>query len=226
MALDLRKEPLNAAINAAKQGVSDLHGFQAFFKNNAAIGSVTTMLKNIQTLKPIWGIKPNRFKLSQPEFVCVKSNTFRQYQAPGYDPHSICVKTGFFAFYVNGYKWIFLCEKFFKLRISPIGPPTKLCPRVKDNTFERRGYTLADYQKYALIHEMAHFYLGRSSLSGATHPEEVYRLNECVNLTAKYSLRNPMNWQYFVASKCELSLASHFDVHFRLSRLLFRKSRR
>ncbi|KAL9029688.1 MAG: hypothetical protein Q9196_002096 [Gyalolechia fulgens] len=201
LGLDLGKEPLEAAINAAKRGVLSPHGFRAFFKNNAAIGPVTNMLKNIQTMKPIRNLKPNRFKASQPEFICVKPDTFERYPALRTDPDKFCTSTGAYSFWFPGYQWVFLCKKFFTLNIAPVGPPPKLCPRVAGNAFAGGGASLANYQSYALIHEMVHFYLGHSSLGLNTKPKEMYELNRCVNMTAKDSLRSPMNWHYFIASK-------------------------
>lgn len=215
LGLDLGKEPLEAAINAAKQGVSGPHGFRAWFKNNAAIGPVTTMLKNIQSMKPIRNLKPNRFRPSQPEFICVNPDTLGRYPALRTDPDKVCTKTGFHAFSLRGYRWVFLCKKFFTLKLAPVGPPSKFCPRVIDNAFERKGDPLATYQKYLLIHEMVHFYLGHSSLGWDTKPKEMYQLNQCVNMSAKDSLRSPMHWQYFVASKYGLRLIPY------LSRLVF-----
>ncbi|KAL8702972.1 MAG: hypothetical protein Q9201_003855 [Fulgogasparrea decipioides] len=196
IALDLGKEPLAAAIDAASQGVAGGHGFQAFFKKNAAAKPVASMLKNIQTMKPIRGRKPNLFSASQPEFVCVDRDTFGRYPGIPRDPDPDCRVTGSFGLWIRGFKYIFICPKFFTL---PISTTARHCPRVIDNMFERTGYLLADYQKYSLIHEMVHFYLGRSSLGWDTNPQEMYKLNECVNLDAKNSLNNPENYQYFVA---------------------------
>ncbi|KAL8727315.1 MAG: hypothetical protein Q9181_005755 [Wetmoreana brouardii] len=197
-ALDLGKGTLAEAIDAASQGVAGGHGFQAFFKNNAAAKPVAHMLKDIQIMKPIRGLKPNRLSASQPEFVCVDRNTFDRYPGIIRDPDEYCRISGAFGVWFRGFKYIFLCPKYFTLNISPMG---QYCPRVMDNMFERTGYLLADFQKYSLIHEMVHFYLGRSSLGWDTNPKEIYKLNECVNLDAKNSLNNPMNYQYFVARK-------------------------
>ncbi|KAL8712958.1 MAG: hypothetical protein Q9220_002816 [cf. Caloplaca sp. 1 TL-2023] len=210
VALDLGKEPLGAAINSAKQGIASPNGFRAWYKNNGAIGPVTRMLKNIQLLKPIRGLKPSRFSASQPEFVCVKQDTVDRFPHLTGDPYAQCERSGNFAMVLRGFKYVFLCEKFFTLKIAPIGPPTRNCPRVVNNEFERTGYRLADYQKYVLIHEMVHFYLGQSSLGFDTDPQEMYYLNQCVNLDAKDSLDNPMNYQYFVAS--EFSLAGFYTA--------------
>lgn len=195
------KEPLEMAINVAKKGVSDPHGFRAWFKSNTAIAPVVSILENIQTMKSIRMLKPNRFRPSQPEFICVTPETFDRYPALRYDPEQLCNNNGNYAFWLRGFKWIFLCPKFFTIKPAPVGPPTKFCPRVFDNLFERKGDVLANYQSYVLIHEMVHFYLGQSSLGWSTNPPEMYQLNQCVNMTAKDSLRSPMHWQYFVASK-------------------------
>ncbi|KAL8760666.1 MAG: hypothetical protein Q9184_003164 [Pyrenodesmia sp. 2 TL-2023] len=198
LGLDLGKEPIGAAINVAKQGVSGSHGFRAFFKNDAAIGPVTKMLKDIQTLRPARGMRPNIFKAQSPEFICVTPETRSRYRLRN-DPYVFCEQKGQFGMWFRGEKYVFLCQKFFTIKISPPGPPAKFCPRVIDNMFERKGYLLADYQKYLLIHELVHFYLGQKSLGWTTNPNEKYRLNECVDMDPKNSLKNPMHWQYFVA---------------------------
>ncbi|KAL8941965.1 MAG: hypothetical protein Q9216_001946 [Gyalolechia sp. 2 TL-2023] len=201
LGLDLGKEPLEAALSAAQKGVSSPHGFRAWFKSNAAIRPVTAMLKNIQTMKPIRNLRPNRFRLSQPEFICVKPDTKQRFPSVGrYDPYKICIDKGGYAHTARGLKFVFLCDKFFTLKLAPVGPPAKFCPRVIDNAFEKaKGDLLAMYQKYVLIHEMAHFYLSYASLGWDTKPKELYGLNQCANMTAENSLRSPMNWHFFVA---------------------------
>ncbi|KAL8877168.1 MAG: hypothetical protein Q9198_004769, partial [Flavoplaca austrocitrina] len=115
VALNLRQEPLDAAINTAKQGVKGPHGFRSWFKDDTAIPKVTEVLKNI------------RF--------------------------------------------------------------------VVDAEMTRLAY----YQTYALIHEMVHFYLQGETLGLNTDPKETYASNFCVNFDTKTSLRNPMNFQFFIA---------------------------
>ncbi|KAL8640516.1 MAG: hypothetical protein Q9228_002572 [Teloschistes exilis] len=197
LGLDLGQEPLDAAINAVDQSPHS-HGFHAFFKLDASRRLVMDMLKKVKTMKAIRGLKPNRFLASQPEFVCVDENTQGRYPRLPTDPYQTCRFMAVFGLWMRGFKYIFICPKFFNL---PIAPSVRHCPRVIDNEFERKGYLLADYQKYILIHEMIHFYLGQSSLGWESKPVERYKLNECVNFDAKNSLRNPMNYQYYVASK-------------------------
>ena len=78
---------------------------------------------------------------------------------------------------------------------------------------------LVGYQVYHLFHEIVHFYLGTDSLSEETVPEELYEWNDCVALDASDSIRNPMNYQLYLASKsvsCRLKsfrvLTSFLDV--------------
>ncbi|KAL9641024.1 MAG: hypothetical protein Q9204_000377 [Flavoplaca sp. TL-2023a] len=207
MALDLGKEPLGAAIKAAQQGTTGSHGFKAFFKNNAAVGQVVNLLKSIQSLKSVRGLKPNTFRLSQPEFVCVQADT---------DPVKVCERYDAFAYWEAGYKWIFICPKYFAMKISPVGPPSKFCPRVINNEFEkseRKEALLASYQKYSLIHEMGHFYMGQHSTLGPdTEPPETYSLNGCVNMDPENSLKNPMHWQYFNGQICLFHLFEFPDA--------------
>ena len=53
-----------------------------------------------------------------------------------------------------------------------------------------------------LIHEMVHFYLGKRGLGWSTEPMEKYALDDAVKFDFRLSLRNPQNYQAFVASKC------------------------
>ena len=55
--------------------------------------------------------------------------------------------------------------------------------------------------KYMLIHEMIHFYLRGHTLSYVSKPMERYELNRCVDLDKGLSLRNPRNYEAYVASK-------------------------
>ncbi|KAL8653760.1 MAG: hypothetical protein Q9210_001913 [Variospora velana] len=199
IALELGKEPLAAAIKVAKQGTSDSHGFRAFWKTDANIGPVTKMLQDVYSLRPARGMQPNPVRAQLPEFVCVKPDTFWRYDI-GLDPYIKCQQTGFFSLWLRFHKYIFICESYFNMTMSPIGPPAKYCVPVIENKFSGRADRLGDYQKYLLIHELVHFYLGRPSLGWSTNPKETYRINQCVNMDPKNSLKNPMHYQYFVAS--------------------------
>ena len=147
-------------------------------------------------------MRPNPFRAQYPVFVCLKpdppSKRFKDFYR-SCDDHNIE------AFTVPGYKYIFLCPRYFTYPIAPIGPLGRNCLKVEFNEF---GYEnlerLVNVQKYMLLHELAHFYLGRESLGGKTVPTEEYDPNECVNFEQELSLRNPMNYQFFAASKSRL----------------------
>ena len=204
-ALELLKEPLAASIVSARQGQRSPHGFTAFFKNNQAIGPVIKMLNDIDSLKPTRGKAPYPFRLQPPIFVCLKPNDgYKRFS--GY--YKACVKEpdregSIQTFVIPGKKYVFLCPTYFDFPMSPIGPLGRNCLRVADNKFVNGENIerLVNVQKYMLLHELAHFYLGQASLDGRTVPTEAYNSNICVNLDPKLSLRNPMNYQFFVASK-------------------------
>ena len=80
-------------------------------------------------------------------------------------------------------------------------PPRSFCPTVKRNRFVGEQTLLSEYRTYVLIHEMLHFYLGINTLSPSTVPREQYELNDCVALDKQDSLRNPANYQNYIASK-------------------------
>lgn len=48
---------------------------------------------------------------------------------------------------------------------------------------------------------LVHFYLGNKGLMDISEPPEVYALNECVGLSAGLSLRNPQNFEAYVAGE-------------------------
>ncbi|KAL8884026.1 MAG: hypothetical protein Q9192_006942, partial [Flavoplaca navasiana] len=203
-ALDLGQEPLDAAINTAKQGVKGLHGFRSWFKDDTAIPKVTEILRNIRSMKGLRRLipYPNIWIAQQPVFVCVNESTFTRYGTRLWqDPYKICQEQSLYGLYIFGWKYIFICEKYFRLSMAPLGPPLRNCPHIVGNRFvvDAEMTRLAYYQTYVLIHEMVHFYLQRDSLGLTTDPKETYASNFCVNLDTKTSLRNPMNFQFFVA---------------------------
>ena len=60
---------------------------------------------------------------------------------------------------------------------------------------------LVGYQVYYLFHELIHFYLGSSTLGSSTMAPEAYDWNDCLALGASTSMRNPMNYQLYLASE-------------------------
>ena len=206
----MAREVIPPAIASAQMGMFSAHGFLAFFKSDASSKPVISILEKIRDQKAIRGNLPNIFKASGPEFICVKEDTTARYKRLGVDPQQVCKQLQNHAFWLRKSRYIFLCDSFFDWRISPasIGPgvvrdyrPASSCLQVRDNLFIGFGNMVCLYQKYMLIHEMVHFYLGRKSLTLGTNPPEQYSLEHCIDLSAGLSLRNPQNYQAFVASK-------------------------
>lgn len=159
---------------------------------------------------------PNPWTAQPPVFVCVNESTRQRYGTRlRKDPYEYCQQSGGFGLYLFGWKYIFLCDKLFTLRPAPLAPPLKNCPHVIGNRFTVPAEMgrLADFQTYVLIHEMMHFYLLRDSLGWNSIPKEAYASNVCVNFDMKTSLRNPMNLQYFVASKSSQTRVLPLDAN-------------
>ena len=165
------------------------------------------MLEKIKNQTPIRGRWPNLLKASGPEFVCVKSDTLLRYKHLKFDPYIFCQQPRSYAAWARQSRYIFLCDFFFEQPLSPpsIEPqssrPANTCLKVnrRRNSFVGFGNIVCLYQKYMLIHEMVHFYLGSKTLGWKTQPSEEYDLTKCVRFSEQLSLRNPQNYQAFVA---------------------------
>ena len=164
------------------------------------------ILKNIQSMNGVRKLipYPNIWIAQPPVFVCVNESTFHRYGTRlGLDPYKTCQEQNAYGLSISGWKYIFICERYFTLGMAPLGPQLKNCPHIVGNRFvvDAEMTRLAYYQTYTLMHEMVHFYLQRDSLGLNTSPREIYASNLCVNFDTKTSLRNPMNFQFFVAGK-------------------------
>ena len=158
------------------------------------------MLQNIYTAQPRWGLQPEPGLLSSPRFACVTPSIIHIYPWLVIDPYHAC--TSLYpempAYYHRGSSYILLCPFFWSRQPAPT---KENCPRVIHNRFVGNRVRLSEYKTYILIHELVHFYLGADSLSPYSLPLEKYELNDCVALDRTNSLRNPSNYQYYIASK-------------------------
>ena len=190
---------LPSVIHDLRLDINSPHGYKAWFKSNDSSAYVEEMLTNIYTTSPKSGLIPEPRLLTGPHFTCVTPSTIHLYPWVGLDPYYTCIlfpEMG--AYYLLRSSYIFLCPFFW----SKLPAPTRQnCPRVIHNRFVGNWILLTDYKIYILIHEMVHFYLGEQSLTLNTFPTEQYQLNECVALDKTDSLRNPSNYQYYIASK-------------------------
>ena len=159
------------------------------------------MLQKIYTAQTKVGLQPQPGLPSAPRFACVTPETIGLYPWMRLNPFSICVSnppSGMGAFYYTGSSYILICPGFWSIEPWPL---KGLCPTVIHNRFIGAQARLSNYQTYVLIHEMLHFYLGMDSLSQISAPPEKYKLNDCVGLGKVNSLRNPSNYQHYLASK-------------------------
>ena len=191
---------LPAVINDLQSGTDSCHGYKAWFKSNDSSEYVQRMLQNIYTAHPKMGLLPQPELLTGPRFVCVTPTTIAFYPWMRGDPFYTCVHQipGIRAYYHGGSSYILICPYFWSMQPSP---HRSFCPTVMHNRFVGKWNLLSDYKIYVLIHEMVHFYLGIDSLSMITVPPEQYELNHCVALDRRDSLRNPTNYQHYIASK-------------------------
>ena len=144
-----------------------------------------------------------------PNFVCVTPFTAEIFKAQGLDIWRDCHEPGAGQlFYVMGISFIFLCPSFWGRPAAPSFPD---CPSVRKNWWTGEGQNLANYLAYYLIHEMVHFYLGGESLGISTSPPEVYPINDCVALSTFNSIRNPQNYQNYVARRFFCDHTSYTD---------------
>lgn len=207
-ALSLALAALPAAIAETQQlGTRSTHGFTAFFKKQSSASTVASLLKDMQRLKPLFGRWPNPLLPTPPEFVCVKPDTYDRYKHLRFDPYMACKQPRMYGFTSRRARYIFLCDVFFERPVAPTAPATETCIRVENNHFQGFGNLLCLYQKYMLVHEMTHIYLGTKTLGFNSKPVEVYSLNEAVRFNAGLSLRNPQNYQAFIASESRLGVS-------------------
>ncbi|KAM0802698.1 hypothetical protein BDR22DRAFT_819789 [Usnea florida] len=143
----------------------------------------------------------------EPTFVCTKQGMSQQYDI-GYDPLDRCAQTGATSFWAKDTVLVFLCPSFAGLKAQPSftpgGPGDIYCPLVKNNVFVGQSDPLVKYQRYDLVHQMAHLYLRNGGLTSQTTPKEVTDWNSCVGLGWTLSegcpsVKNPFNLVYFVA---------------------------
>ena len=193
-------ETLSAVINDLQSGINSRHGYKAWFKGNASSAYVQEMLQNIYTAQPKIGLQPLPHLQTGPRFLCVAPQTISHYPWMDIDPFDYCAShyPGLDSFYYPGSSYIVICPVFWS--VEP-WPSRSFCPTVIHNRFVGNGALLSGYKTYILIHEMVHFYLGMNSLAMDTAPPEQYELNACVTLDKLNSIRNPANYQHYIASK-------------------------
>ena len=206
-----------AAVDSAN-GVRGQHGFHAFFKSNTSIAFVRNILLAVQ-LGRATSVKlteEGEFVDSAPQIICATEGLDESGPLTELQPFKSCSsEEGVIAFYFAITPYIVLCPIFWTLPAD--SQPNDLhCGRVDPNNQFAGGNVivgngpdrrisaqdaLIGYQVYYLFHELVHFYLEGSSLGGNLMEPEVYDWNNCLALGTSTSIRNPMNYQLYLASE-------------------------
>lgn len=177
------------------------------FKNGSTKTFVRGILHRIVSHYPRKNLQPYPKIPTTPNFACVTPYTTEYYKFLDIDAYTWCIQPDAGqAFYVMGVRFIFLCPSFWAVPAAPSFPD---CPSVQKNQWVGPGQYLSNYRSYLLIHEMVHFYLGDESLGTHTDPPETYLLNDCVGLNSFISIRNPQNYQNYVARTIPIIFANY-----------------
>ena len=206
--LQASRDVLPKVIEDAKLGTQSTHGFTAFFKKTGSTFSKSTnvpqkLLENVLNMDSVPGLYPpfTRKKNRPPYFHCTSPD--RKEEAA----YWMCqAHPEISAFAMLNTNFIHICPPTWQPdKVKFPNPPsrTNCMPFLRSqNRFDTTNYRrLTGFQSYLMIHEMLHLYQGKNSMGWHTKPPETYDANECVGLSVKDSLRNPMNWQYYLASK-------------------------
>ena len=203
-AIDSAISALQLASQDASLGSQSSHGFSAFFGPSTSKDYLTTLFTNmidgagvpVRTISPINRILPPKIVCSTPDmwYNLITRPCSRSLYSYCRDRSSTV------AFHSEYWNAIFLCPVFFQYAEKPTG---RHCPEVDVFANEWKGdeTAFAEYQSYILIHELIHLYSGDRALGGNTDPPEFYGWNDCMQLPADLSLRNPDNYRFYVA--CE-----------------------
>ena len=181
--------------------------YKTFFKDMTYVPFISSILQNNILGTPM---PPSaNAQVASPLIACIPKPGLLTYRVGGVtkDQYHECIrrpKTA--AVSLTGTGIIGLCPYFFDLAQAPT-KPNCLSVNTRKNEYQRslRGAkadrAFLDYQIYALMHEINHFYLFAESQSRVDR----YGVNECVGLSARESSENARNYDYYVASESSLS---------------------
>ena len=188
-------------------GVASVFGFRAMFKEDTAKKPVEATYDAVSSAQPKIGLKPDPDVPTAPRLACVNEDSAEEYKNLDldFDPWERCSTAGsprsnpVTSFYADGTAYIFLCPAYFKQEAES---GNRHCPIVHNDRFAGDPNVLyKKYQVYTLIYQLLRFQLGDNALDADSDPPEQLDWNECVRLNAVSSIRNPTNFQLYVACK-------------------------
>ena len=219
---DMSRE-IEFAVNDVELGTESRHGYEAFFKLGDYKYFVRQMLivmhggtPGVARLQhvpgqmnaaPTFGMQPS------PQILCAQERSSTIFGI-SINVFEYCEKdTAKSTFTVPQSAYIILCPSFWSTRVIP-DYRYQRCPVIIDNRFKGGNYItrhgvsrtmeaerLTGLRRYDLLHEIIFYYLQRLSLSQDSTPPETFDWNECVELSAENSWRNPENWVLYIASQ-------------------------
>lgn len=186
-----------------KLGTRSPYGFEPLFKtwrNKKLVRSIFSKIRDEEPVK----LSPERARASgqktaHPTFACLNQGHAATASFLKYCVHGPLMTFG-------GHELIYICPSFFHL---PPGLRPDECPKLADNKLP--GDKLAESMYSALIHELVHMYYPKTAGDPKT-PErnEVYDLQECIDLDSKRSMLNAQNYAYFAAGQHQQTLTLGF----------------
>ena len=188
-------------------GINSEYGFTSMFKDNTAKQTVQSVLQGISSFGRRPDLLPEPYIPKAPRVACITQDSagiYEEHLNLGYDPWQKCLtggpdKSPITSFYAPGTAYVFLCPALFMQTIQPSSPH---CPTVHNNRFAGDpNIFYQKYQVYIMLYSFLEFYLGTNALNATTEPPEQLDWNNGVQLGASDSVRNPTNFQIYVASK-------------------------
>ena len=215
-ALKLLYSTLQPVIQDVEQ-VPPSTAYETYFKDVANAPYIRSVLSNItagaaMSLDSVGNAHStalgSRITTLSPEIVCVSKPGQLVYHLPNHrdsiDHYEACKERtdGGTSALITKSAHVVLCPSFFSLDPAPSEPT---CPPMNRylNRYGTRdgGKSLIHFQIYALLHPLAQFYISATSHGRV----RVLAINECTRLEAEYARDNGRSYEFYVASKFEVS---------------------
>ncbi len=192
---------LQLAETDVRLGTASTHGYEAMFKTNDSVPTVSSTLAGVANGGPITiGTGPLAAK-RKPTLVCINAgdpNTAAVYHACMSDPRGAV-----FAGHWPHSEIIALCPEFWNL---PDGPTLYDCPSRRLNQLTPNTATLT-VNKFGVFMHQAVLLYNLTTIVG--WPQEVYAAQSLVTLTATRALANANSYAFYACGEMLIFLRAH-----------------
>lgn len=173
-------------------GTNSKHGFEALFKSNSSIRTVSSTVRNMR-----YGaiVGPGN---QVPTMLCLDSNSEDPVLQTIYE--QTCTQ-GTVAAAIPKSTYIGFCPTFFEInRRGWDFPRQSECPFTTANTIQDAPHPLT-YNTYPIfLAQMVKLHMEHGSIGGDPN-DQVQNIQDCVDLNTTASLRNIANWANYAACK-------------------------